>query len=90
MTTRHRLSHINLAGNLNGQGSTQRPSRCSRRRWRSTADFLRPRSLHRRLLQQCGGQPPAQGKYAAAQPMFEKALEIHRRLFHDNHPATAV
>ena len=30
-----------------------------------------------------------QGKYAQAQPLFEKALEIHRRLLTDDHPATA-
>ena len=32
----------------------------------------------------------AQGKYAQAQPLFEKALEIRRRLLTDDHPATAV
>ena len=31
----------------------------------------------------------AQGKYAAAQPLFEKALEIRRRLLTDDHPDTA-
>ena len=31
----------------------------------------------------------AQGKYAAAQPLFEKALEISRRLLTDDHPDTA-
>ncbi|MGO9465961.1 MAG: tetratricopeptide repeat protein [Isosphaeraceae bacterium] len=31
----------------------------------------------------------AQGKYAQAQPLFEKALEIRRRLFTDDHPDTA-
>ncbi len=30
-----------------------------------------------------------QGKYAAAQPVFEKALEIRRRLLTDDHPETA-
>ena len=28
----------------------------------------------------------AQGKYALAQPLFEKALEIRRRLLTDEHP----
>ncbi len=32
----------------------------------------------------------AQGKFAAAQPLFEKALEIRRRLLTDNHPETAA
>ena len=32
----------------------------------------------------------AQGKYAQAQPLFEKALEIHRRLLTDDHPDTAA
>jgi tetratricopeptide (TPR) repeat protein len=32
----------------------------------------------------------AQGKYAAAQPLFEKTLEIHRRLLTDDHPETAT
>jgi CHAT domain-containing protein/tetratricopeptide (TPR) repeat protein len=31
----------------------------------------------------------AQGKYAAAQPLLEKALEIRRRLLTDDHPLTA-
>jgi CHAT domain-containing protein/tetratricopeptide (TPR) repeat protein len=36
------------------------------------------------------GQLTAQGKYAAAQPLFEKALEIRRRLLTDDHPHTAA
>ncbi len=32
----------------------------------------------------------AQGKYALAQPLFEKALEISRRLLTDEHPDTAT
>jgi len=32
----------------------------------------------------------AQGKYALAQPLFEKALEIRRRLLTDEHPETAA
>ena len=31
-----------------------------------------------------------QGKYAEAQPLFEKALEIRRRLLTDDHPDTAT
>src|SRR5439155_1136562 len=31
-----------------------------------------------------------QGKYATAQPLFEKSLEIRRRLLTDDHPSTAV
>jgi hypothetical protein len=31
----------------------------------------------------------AQGKYAQAQPLQDKALEIHRRLFTNDHPCTA-
>ena len=31
----------------------------------------------------------SQGKYAAAQPLFEKALDITRRLLTDDHPLTA-
>ncbi|MGO9920777.1 MAG: CHAT domain-containing protein [Isosphaeraceae bacterium] len=32
----------------------------------------------------------AQGKYAAAQPLYEKALELYRRLLTDDHPGTAM
>ena len=32
----------------------------------------------------------AQRKYAAAQPLFEKALDINRRLLTDDHPSTAT
>ena len=35
------------------------------------------------------GNLNAQGKYAQAQPLFEKALEIRRRLLTDDHPNTA-
>ena len=31
----------------------------------------------------------AQGKYAQTQPLFEKALEINRRVLTDDHPNTA-
>jgi tetratricopeptide (TPR) repeat protein len=36
-----------------------------------------------------GGRLDAAGKYAQAQPLFEKALEINRRLLTDEHPDTA-
>ena len=42
-----------------------------------TAHRRPPRYRHQ--LQQPGGQPQRQGKYAQAQPLFEKALEIRRR-----------
>ncbi len=32
----------------------------------------------------------AQGKYAQAQPLFEKALDVRRRLLSDDHPDTAT
>jgi hypothetical protein len=32
----------------------------------------------------------AQGQYALAQPLYEKALEIHRLLLNDDHPHTAM
>jgi hypothetical protein len=35
-------------------------------------------------------QLKAQGKYAQAQPLLEKALEIRRRLLTDDHPDTAL
>ena len=36
------------------------------------------------------GNLNAQGKYAQAQPLYEKALEIRRRLLTDDHPDTAT
>src|SRR5262249_8993520 len=36
------------------------------------------------------GNLNSQGKYAAAQPLYEKALAIHRRLLTDDHPQTAT
>ena len=113
------------------RGSTLRPSRCTRRRWRSTAacsptttptpptatttwrSTSRPGEVRpgpaavregagdlRRLLtddhphtavsyNNLAYNLDAQGKYAQAQPLYEKALEIHRRLLTDDHPDTA-
>ena len=36
------------------------------------------------------GNLEAQGKFAEAQPLYEKALEIRRRLLADEHPDTAA
>ena len=36
------------------------------------------------------GNLDRQGQYAQAQPLHEKALEIHRRLLTDDHPDTAI
>ena len=36
------------------------------------------------------GNLHSQGRFAQAEPLFEKALEIHRRLLTDNHPSTAT
>jgi tetratricopeptide (TPR) repeat protein len=41
-------------------------------------------------LNQQGDALDAQGKYAQAQPLYEKALEIRRRLLTDEHPLTAM
>ena len=67
-----------------------RPSRSTRRRWRS------PPPAHRRppdtaeSYNNLAYNLDAQGKYAQAQPLYEKALEISRRLLTDNHPDTAI
>ena len=66
------------------------PSRCSRRRSRfdagcSPTTTLSPRKATHNLAYNLN----AQAKYAAAQPLFEKALEIRRRLLTDDHPDTA-
>ena len=59
--------------------------------WRSTAGSsptttpTPPSSYHNLAI-----NLKAQGKYAAAQPLFEKALEINRRLLTDDHPDTAT
>ena len=79
----------NLADNLSARGNTRRPSRCSIRAWRSVAAAHRPSSRHRAELQQRRGEPRAQQKYAEAQPLYEKALEIRRVLLSDDHPRTA-
>ena len=43
-----------------------------------------------RKLRELGVEPTVQGRYAAAQPLYEKALEINRRVRSDDHPATAA
>ena len=44
---------------------------------------------HRQKLQQPGEEPQRPGEVPQAQPLFEKALEIRRRLLTDDHPDTA-
>ena len=73
------------------RGSTPRPSRSSKRRWRSTAACSptatpTPPASYNNLALNLN----AQGKYAQAQPFYQKALEIHRRLLTDEHPHTAT
>ena len=123
----------NLADNLATRGSTRRPSRSTRRRWRSPAgcsptttpippsatatwrpisaprgNTPRPSRSSRRPWRSTAGYSPtitpirppatttwpttskAQGRYAQAQPLFEKALEINRRLLTDDHPYTVT
>ena len=46
-------------------------------------------SRYRRRYNNLAYNLNAQRKYAQAQPLFEKALEIHRRLLTDDHPDTA-
>ncbi len=73
------------------RGSSPPPSRFARRRWRSADDCspttipIPPRATTawRCILY-------IQGKYALAQPLFEKALEIDRRLLSDDHRHTAI
>ena len=114
------------------RGSTPRPSRSTKRRWRSAAacsptttptppsatTTWRPTSTPRgstprpSRCRKGAGYPRrlltddhpltatsynnvainlmAQGKYAEAQPLFEKALEIKRQLLTDDHPGTAT
>ena len=45
---------------------------------------------HRASYNNLASNLNGQGKYAAAQPLFEKALEIRRRLLTDDHPDTAT
>ena len=73
------------------RGSTPRPSRSSRRRWRSAADCSPTTTPTPPQLQQPGGQPQQpRGSTPQAQPLYEKALEIRRRLLTDDHPDTAA
>ena len=66
-----------------------RPSRCSRRPWRSAAACsprTTPTPPSGRQLGEC---LHSQGKYVQAQPLYQKALDISRRLLTDDNPATA-
>ncbi len=73
-------------------GSTPRPSRCSRRKRSRSAGVCLPTSTLDTPPQSYNSVAfnlNAQGKYAQAQPLYEKALEIRRRLLTDHHPDTA-
>ena len=72
------------------RGSTPRPSRCSRRRWRSAAacsPTTTPTPPPATTTWRATSTP--RGSTPQAQPLFEKALEIRRRLLTDDHPDTA-
>ena len=71
------------------RGSTPRPSRSSRRRWRSAAACSPTTTPTPPSYNNLATNLDAQGKYAQAQPLYEKALEIRRRLLTDDHPDTA-
>ena len=73
------------------RGSTPRPSRCSRRRWRSAAacsPTTTPTPPPATTTWRSTSTP--RGSTPQAQPLYEKALEIRRRLLTDDHPDTAT
>ena len=72
------------------RGSTPRPSRYTRRRWRSAAACSPTTTPTPLSYNNVAYNLNAQGKHAQAQPLFEKALEIRRRLLTDDHPETAL
>ena len=45
---------------------------------------------HGHQLQQRGRQPERQGKYAEAEPLYQKALAIRRKVLGEDHPDTAA
>ena len=69
----------------------RRPSRCSRRRWRSAA-ACSPTTTPTPPPATTTWRPTStpRGSTPQAQPLFEKALEIRRRLLTDDHPDTAA
>ncbi len=84
-------AYNNLARSSAPRGSTPRPSRSTRRRWRSTADSSPTTTpAPRHAFNGLAFILNIQGKYAQAQPLFEKALEINRQLLTDDHPHTAI
>ena len=69
----------------------RRPSRSSRRRWRSAADCsptTTPTPPKATTTWRATSTP--RGSTRQAQPLYEKALEINRRLLTDDHPDTAT
>ena len=84
-------SYNNLAVNLNAQGKyAAGPAAVTRRRWRSAAacsPTTTPTPPSATTTWRSTSTP--RGSTPQAQPLFEKALEIRRRLLTDDHPDTA-
>ena len=68
----------------------RRPTRSLRKRWRSTAGCSPTTTPRPPAATITWRNLSAQGKYAAAQPLLEKALEIRRRLLTDDDALTAL
>ena len=85
------VSYNNLAFNLNSQGKYAEARAALREgAGHPPQGAGRGASRHGRQLQQPGLQPGSQGKYAEAQPLFEKALAICRKVLGEEHPDTAT
>ena len=89
---RHRHQLQQRGGQPQRPGEVRRrPSRCSRRRWRSAA-ACSPTTTPTPPAATTTWRPTStpRGSTPQAQPLFEKALEIRRRLLTDDHPDTAT
>ena len=69
----------NLAELYRDRGATPRPSRCTRGRWRSARRRSGRSTRRGDRAQQPGRAVPATGRYAEAEPLYQRALAIARR-----------
>ena len=85
------LSYNNVAANLAAQGKHAEAVPLLRQEsTRHLPGGVQQASPHGQLLQHVAMNLNDQGKYEAAQPHLQKALDIHREVFGEKHPASAT
>ena len=80
----------NLAVLYGTRASTTRPSRCTNGRWRSARRCWGQTTRRAQSLNNLAVLYKNQGKYAEAEPLYQRALAIYEKALGSDHPTRAV